>query len=168
MEAPVSLASHRAMSEDTLNDLAAVAHRLWCARMLSNGWTYADRFDAALHTHDALVPFTRLERRDQRAARLGVLAEELESRLISAIRYSRGPNREFLIEEVVKGRKVAFCPNMKPPPRASVQQEGVGEIDSWTVDSDGELDLIRVRWPDGQVTDHVPGLLELARLEELA
>lgn len=163
----VSLSSTVTMATGTIQDLAAVAHHMWCDQMRATGWTYADHFDEAARTHDALVPFERLDRRDQRAAQRGVLAEELKPRLINAIRYSRGSNREFLTEEVQRGRQVVFCPRLKPPPAAAVQPGDIGEIDSWTVNGDGDLDLIRVKWRDGRIVEYVPALLELARLEEL-
>lgn len=164
------LPAHRrkqAMPTNVTAELAAVAHRIWCDRMLADGWRYADRYSETERTHDALVPFDRLDRRDQRAARLGIVAEELEPRLASAIRYSRGPNREFLVEEMLQGRRVVFCPHMRSPAPEQVTGADIGTVESWDVDDDGELDLIRVRWPDGQVVEHAPGLLELARLEEL-
>src|SRR5262245_33441497 len=96
------------MDRRTLEDLSAIAHRLWRERLAGAGWSSGPAFDPARRTHDALVDWPGLSRQDRRHARLGIEALELEEKLVSAIRYQRGPDREFVVEEMRQGLPVAL------------------------------------------------------------
>ena len=139
--------------------LAALAHTLWVEQMREAGWRYGEMYNEALRTHDALLPFDQLPRRYRLEATNAIAAEDLPQTLLRAIDYSHGPARLFLLEEMTAGRKVI----LDPP---TIRRE-VGSVESWATDAHGELELIRVRWEDGSITEHVSWELELARFEEL-
>ena len=56
------------------DELAAMAHRLWCEHMTDTGWRFGPAYDPEARTHDALVPFGRLAPHDVRSTRAGVTA----------------------------------------------------------------------------------------------
>lgn len=147
--------------------LAAIAHGLWCARMRAEGWRRGRRYDAARRTHDALVPYERLGPQDRRAARIGIEACGVESRLAEAIEYPRGPDRPLSLREMRIGCEVVFCREGPPRSRHAVPAPDIGRIVGWTVDARGTLHLIRVRWPGGEVARYTPWERALARLDEL-
>lgn len=146
------------MDAADLELLAGIAHRCWCAKMLRSGWRHG-AYSPEERTHDALVAFEELSRRDQREARLAVELLHLDRSLFSEIRYDRGPAREFLLEDMQVGLKVAMNDgdSSKPADR--------GQIESWQSEPDsGELLKITVRWETGEVSEHYPGERELRRL----
>ena len=152
---------HAAGSLSLLDELCRVAHLCWREKMTSEGWRVGDTFDADGLLHDALVPFVQLSRRDRRSLRIGVLAEEVEQHLADIVEYERGPVRVFLVEEMSVGLRVGLTPVDDP----SDNHHLPGRIVDWEVDPDtGELEAIRVRWDDGDVTTHHPDVKELRRL----
>ncbi len=54
------------------------------------------------------------------------------------------------------GQEVVFCLHAHPPRGCDVTSTQIGRIDSWETDEDGEIDVIRVRWPDGRLIDYQP------------
>lgn len=126
--------------------LARVAHDLWLAHMKAEGWTPGQRYDEAARTHDALVPFENLDPRDRRCLLAGVRAEGLEELLLRAVDYPRGAERELGVGEMRRGLTVTDGGG-----------EARGSVESWETDAGGRLlELIRVRWEDGEVTEHYP------------
>ena len=70
---------------DLAEEIAAVAHRCWCKRMLAQGWTLGDRIDPDERTHDAIRPFHELSPFDREQIRQRVEWEECERHLADAI-----------------------------------------------------------------------------------
>ncbi len=147
-------------SDDLESEVAAAAHRCWCDRMAADGWRYGPRYDEAARTHDALRPFEALDRHDRRLTLNGVRAMELARLLAGAVDYPRGPDREFTIEEMRAGLPVA----MVPAPGDEGVESDRGLVESWETDAGGALRLIRVRWPDGELSEHHPAARELQRV----
>ncbi|MBX3377507.1 MAG: hypothetical protein KF678_10955 [Phycisphaeraceae bacterium] len=145
-------------------ELARLAHHFWCRKMLRGGWTYADRYNAAMRTHDALQPFDRLDARDQRTVQLIVTAEGFADQMADVVDYPRGPNRPWTAEELHPGFKVGWAPHIRlPEGEASAQ---VGVVESWEVDPvSRELVQLSVRWPSGDLTEHLPDEGDLIRLD---
>lgn len=146
-------------SDELESEVAAAAHRCWCDHMAAHGWRYGPRYDEAARTHDALRPFEALDRHDRRLTLGAVRATELARLLAAAIDYPRGPDREFTVEEMRVGLPVAMV-------SAPGDDEGVadrGVVESWETDQEGELRVIRVRWADGERSEHHPGARELRR-----
>lgn len=141
--APVSVAGDYAR-------LAAVAHDFWCRRMSEAGWRPGAEFDPSRRTHDAMVPFDRLEPDDQWAA-----VEILESlgagpRLAEPIVYPRGLDAPLRARDMVVGLAVESGDRDQTTGRPVP-----GSVISWTTrQRTGRLDSVTVRWADGQVTSH--------------
>ncbi len=146
-------------------DLARAAHALWCRRMIAGGWKYGESFDPEQRTHDALVPFDRLNVHDQNSAILTIRTERVEEILCRAIDYPRGPDRPFTPEEMRVGLPVGWAATVtSKDPLRDIPRE-IGTVDSWELDADGqELSLIRVRWPGGDIFEHYPSQRDLRRL----
>lgn len=144
------------MDSELIADLAIVAHKLWCAKMLRDGWRPGPRFDAQAKVHDAIKGFDRLSEVDQRHARTAILADELDARLAAAVTYPRGPDRELSLDDMRSGALVRSAASGATP---------TGLIESWERDGP-RLTLIRVRWSDGSRSEHDPVLRELARVDE--
>ncbi len=147
-------------SDDLESEVAAAAHRWWCDHMAADGWRYGPRYDEAARTHDALRPFEALDRHDRRLALNAVRAMDLARLLAGAVDYPRGPDREFTVEEMRAGLPVA----MVPTPGEEEAEADRGVVESWETDAEGDLRLIRVRWPDGEVSEHHPAARELRRV----
>lgn len=143
----------------TVIELAAVAHRLWCEDMVTDGWRHGPRFDEAERTHDALVPFDQLGRHDRRHAVLAVECSGIAERLADLIDHPRGPDREFTTEEMRTELPVTLSPRQGEAAPAER-----GAIVSWETDEGGDLRLIRVRWSDGDLSEHHPAARELRRV----
>ncbi len=141
-------------------ELAAIAHRLWCEEMTAASWRRGPAYDEAERTHDAMVPFEELSRHDRRLAIRAVEYSEIADELVRLISYPRGPDREFAVEEMRPGLQVAMVPG--PDEVASEADRGL--VESWELDGEGELSLIRVRWPDGELSEHHPIARELRRV----
>ena len=135
-------------------ELAALAHRAWCEQMFAASWRYGPVFDKAAMTHDALVPFEQLPRLDRRRSLRVIEGSGLAKQMVKLIDYPRGPDQEFAIEEMRVGLPVAL------PDTPSER----GAVESWETDAEGELRLIRVRWPDGDLSEHAPVAGELRRV----
>ncbi|CAG0985581.1 hypothetical protein PHYC_02004 [Phycisphaerales bacterium] len=138
----------------TTEGFAALAHQVWCERMQRAGWRYGPAYNETERTHDALVPFEKLPASDRRSTRAAILALEVEDLVFESIEYPRGPDREFTLSEMRVGLPV----QCEPGPE-------IGKIVSWETDpGDEALRLIRVRWPDGSLSEHFPPERELRRL----
>jgi RyR domain len=148
------------MSPRMIESIAGIAHQLWCEDMIREGWTRGP-FEPARKRHDALVPFERLNAQDKRHAMTGVEALELDRTLRSAIEYQRGADREFTLAEMRVGLRVGLADPEQPSGHAPV----TGTIREWKADADGVLTLIRVRWDDGEESEHDPVFRELIRLD---
>ncbi len=128
--------------------------------MAAEGWRYGERYDEGARTHDALRAFEQLDADDRRMAVEDVRARELVDLLESAIEYPRGPDREFLAREMRVGLPVGL---VTPGAQDRVIDRGV--VESWEVDgATGVLRLIRVRWADGELSEHHPAARELSRV----
>lgn len=128
-----------------IDELAALAHALWCAHMAREGWRYGPAFDHDARTHDALVPFHQLQPHDARSTRAGIMAEEIERQLLELVEYPRGVDREFAANEMRVGLVVE-----------DVHTGAPGSVSSWTVGADGALISIMVQWADGEETEVFP------------
>jgi hypothetical protein len=143
-----------------LYQLAAAVHAAWCARMRRGGWTPGERLDEARRTHDALVPFEELGEYDRSRTLKVVQLEGLEERLAAMVDYPRGPDRPLTASEMHRGLRVRMAGCLPGTPAL------LGTIIGWeTSPSTGGLELVRVRWQDGRVTEHAPLGCELRRLE---
>lgn len=127
------------------NDLATLAHRLWCESMRRSGWRYGPAFDEDARTHDAMVPFDQLAPHEARSTRMAIVSETIEEHLLALMEYPRGPDREFAADEMRVGLVVEDSDTGEP-----------GIVQSWTFAVDGALDLIVVRWADGEETEIFP------------
>jgi RyR domain len=141
-------------------ELAAIAHRLWCDRMAATSWRYGTTYDERDRAHDAMVPFESLDSHEQRRAIRAVEYAGIADQLVRLIDHRRGPDREFTVKEMRAGLAVESVPSPDEPPAAADR----GAIESWEVDAEGELTLIRVRWADGEVSEHLPAARELRRV----
>lgn len=159
--------NHSTLDRQALDQIAAIAHRLWCEQMKSQGWRYGDRVNVEDRIHDALVPFDRLGEGDRIAARRSIQCMELEHQLAREISYSRGPNRDFVLDEMKIGLRVVFCPDFVTPPLKEVPPNEVGEVEGWRCSDDAELDTIRVLWADGSSGEYPANSGELARWDDL-
>ena len=147
------------MDQQATAQLAELAHRLWCAAMRAGGWIHGAAYDPGARTHDALTDWSRLSAQDRRHACLGIEAAELGGTLIGAIRYQRGPDREFTAEEMRPGLPVAFDNTPPRPP-------WYGVVEAWEVDDSGLLSGMRVRFEGGEVVDYHPAFREVRRLTD--
>lgn len=154
------------MATDAITrDLARAAHALWCRKMVACGWTYGEVFDQEQCTHDALVPFDRLNIHDQNNAIVLIQSEEIEERLARLLDYPRGPDRPFTPEEMRVGLPVGWATSVKFTDPLRNAADEVGTVMSWQVDeATGELSVIRIRWPGGDVNEHYPSQRDLRRL----
>ncbi len=142
--------------EVDIEQIARQAHAAWCGKMIREGWAPAEEYNEVTRTHDALVPFDELSRRDALTALRAAEFDGVEM-LASIIDYSRGPDRDFTLEEMRVGLPV-ICVDDDPPIR--------GEVTDWISDEQGRLMTIIVRWSDGGVTEHPAFAGELARADE--
>lgn len=144
------------LAEIDFEQIARQAHAAWCGKMIREGWTPGEEYSPMGRTHDALVPFEQLSRRDALAA---LRAAEFDGAdlLASIIDYRRGPDRDFTLEEMRVGLAV-ICVDDDPPIR--------GEVTDWVSDERGQLMTIIVRWTDGAVSEHPAFAGELARADE--
>jgi hypothetical protein len=112
-------------------------------------------YNAESRIHDALVPFVDLGEDDRGIVLEIVEVLELEAQLASAVDYPRGADRRFTVREMRTGLDVASAIG---PAR--------GKVISWeTSQRTGRLQLIRVKWDDGRITEHAPAERELRRVE---
>lgn len=68
------------------------------------------------------------------------------------VEHPRGPDRPFSIDEMRVGLPIREmrCERFGATPRPG----DLGRVVSWTTDRYGGLDIMRVRWEDGLVTEH--------------
>ena len=148
---------------DTATELASIAHRLWCAAMRQCGWRHGSRYDAGRKLHDALVPFEQLDPDTRHDLCQAVEHEELSQRLIELVRHDRGPARVLRAGEMRAGARVALADD--EPEAGGTAPARQGTIMEWEVDPrEGVLQLVRVRWDSGEVTEHFPPECELRRV----
>jgi hypothetical protein len=131
--------------------LARVAHHLWTERMLLEGWRLGDDYSAELKTHDALVPFDRLRRRDRLIAQVNLECAELTEQLIKLAAPDRSPEAPFGVEDLHVGLRVGWG----GPDGAEAPIEP-GVVESWEVDDEGDVTSITVRWAGGRVEEFNP------------
>lgn len=134
-------------------ELARVAHKCWCERMVRAGWVGGPRFQPEKKIHDAIKPFARLSRIDQRQAILGVRVADATDMLAGSIDYLRSPATELGPRDVRIGSEVLLA---QSPSRRGVVV-GLDADPDWP----GCLLSIRVRWPSGEVTAHLAPECEL-------
>lgn len=154
------------MSATSLRSLAAVAHECWCELMREQGWSYGDTYSAEDQIHDALRPFDQLPIPDQRRCLRTLRCEGTAASLADLLDYPRDQPGlpELQPEDMEVGRRVVSADD---PAIAGEIRGGIGRIISWTINREtGDLDLIRVRWDEGDETVHTPGECELMLLSE--
>lgn len=136
--------------------IAALAHQLWCERMIAQGWRPGDGYDRAARIHDALVPFAQLRIQDKRDTALGVIALELIDTLGQVPDYVREGDGELMVAQLSKGMRVAFAD----------EPSSQGTVISWVEDKDwpGFVETIAVRWDSGEVNEHAAAERELRPL----
>lgn len=144
--------------------VAQVVHDCWRIHMRELGWLPGPVHDAERRTHDALVPFEALSRRDRKGLLEAVVAEEVPRRLARVFEYQRGDDRELLVEEMHEDLRVGWAEVVAAGRDQWIREEG--RVVTWTCGEDGELASFDVRWQDGTVTSHVPQGRELRRLED--
>lgn len=146
------------MDFSTLNDeLAAVAHRAWCKRMVEQGWRPGERIDEDARTHDALRPYGELSAFDREQIRRRVVWDEFEQRLADAI-VDALMNRELSAGDIYVGMPVRMLDD---------PAQDVGHIVSWDPAEapSGVMTTINVKWPDGEVVGYCPTLHELVPVQ---
>lgn len=143
-------------------NLAQAAQALWCRHMEALGWSLGPH-DCNARTHDALVPFERLGQHDRRRLLEAIADLNLEPELLGAVDHQRGPDREFVLEEMRPGLPVAYAEGARSsdPGRDIASERGV--IESWKV-KDDLLELVKVRWADGTLAEYYPCERDLRRL----
>lgn len=152
--------------QQTLVDLASIAHRLWSGQMIRQGWRYGSEHDEERHVHDALVDFDQLGKRDRQHGIRAMEALDLESTLVNAIEYQRGPEREFMAEEMVQDLEVGWAKHVQPEDPSHDLSTERGQIESWEINSEtGDLTKIFVRWQDGSLIEHYPSECDLRRID---
>ncbi len=104
---------------------------------------------------------------DRIAARRSIQCMELEHQLAREISYARGPNRDYVLDEMKIGIKVVFCPDFMVLSLEEVLPNEVGEVEGWHCSESAELDTIRVLWADGSSGDYPANSGDLARWDEL-
>lgn len=154
------------MSSDALlHLLAAVAHQLWCEGMTGTGWKAGPAYNEAAREHDAIVPFAHLSPVDQKD--LLRVARDHAGPLVRSIDYPRGPDREFSADEMRVGLPVGWAEHVaSDDPSVDLAAE-LGTVVEWECSPppvQRTLKRIRVRWPGGDVRDHIPCLRELRRV----
>lgn len=142
---------------------ASLTHEAWRRRMEREGWRPGP-YDPEARTHDALVPFERLDPRDRRRTRVAIEAEGVVEWLAGLVRYTRGPGREFAAHELKPGLPVALGAPGGEGPAGDDSDREVGSVESWELDDRGELRVIRVRWPNGVRSEHFPAEQDLRRM----
>ncbi len=142
----------------SLYELAKAGHRVWCEQMLQAGWSPGESYDPQSMTHDALVVFDELRRIDQTVAMTKLQVEDMPRRIASLVEPDRSATRVFGVDEITRGLPVGYAGSSSTPPREP------GRIDSWEIDDDGELSLIRVIWADGRLEEFDPFEMVLRRL----
>lgn len=143
--------------------LAGLAHQAWVDRMLAAGWRLGPTYDPKAKTHDALVPFNRLDPTDRWTALVAVHCSGVAERLRETIEYPRGRERIFRPGDLREGLAVRMAED--PGAHAGGPPE-VGQVCAWTVDpTTGCVSTIMVRWPDGQTTRHFAAERDLQAAE---
>jgi hypothetical protein len=128
--------------------LARVVHRLWTERMLSEGWRLGDDYCAESKTHDSLVPFDHLPRRDRLVAQVNLECAELIDHLVKLVAPDRTPDAPFGVEDLHVGLTVGAADVREADAPAEP-----GVVESWEVDDDGDVTEITVRWADGSIEE---------------
>lgn len=149
---------------DLTEDLARLAHECWRRRMAAEGWVFGPAYDEVSRRHDALVPWEQLGRWDREEARLAVESLELERLLAEELDYPRGPDRPFTPEEMRAGIRVAWAEGIAQDIAAPGAGPRCGVIESWETDRSGRLTMLRVRWEDGSLSEHLPSERDLRRV----
>lgn len=151
------------MDPELANEIARLAHRCWCRRLLARGWTPGDRFDPDERTHDALRPFEQLSALDREQLARCAGWREIEKALADAAAAVLG-ERELGAADMRVGLPVRLA---EGPLRADLSRP-LGWVVSWEVASPetGRLALVRVRWDDGEVVDYAPSEHELEIVDE--
>jgi len=146
------------MSLSELNEsLARAAHGEWRRRMLSAGWSPGDRYDADRRTHPAVRPYEEIAPYWRRQLIRYIASERRAEELIDDVELVLG-TPEGTVGDVRVGMRVTF----------DNASGDVGTIESWDLadEESGALDIIRVRWPSGNVEEYHPAEHALARVPE--
>jgi len=144
--------------------IAQLAHACWCASMHQHGWSSAQGFDAALHTHDALVPFAQLDPVDRAWGLHAVAADHTASNLARLLDYPRGNERPFRSGELRVGLPVAWASHVQSDDPGRQIHDEHGQIAEWTMAPNNQLvQSITVVWDNGLRTVHDPMECELSR-----
>lgn len=142
--APISAAG-------VMAQLAAAVHALWCEQMRADGWSGGREFNPAARTHDAMVPFERLDPDDQWTMVEILEADGAARDLIRLVRYPRGEQMPLRTRDMRTGLVIEST--------VAQHQDGTpwrGRVLGWTTDPQSHrLTSIRVRWDhDGSEDDH--------------
>lgn len=134
--------------ENLTDELAALAHRAWCVRMLEMGWKPGKLLDPEAMTHDAIRPYPDLTEEDREQLRLRVVWDELEEHLAEAV-HDPLMERELSARDLYAGMRVKLCDHEDGP---------IGKVVSWRL-MEGlttVVEAISVQWPDGRVVEFCP------------
>lgn len=148
------------MPTPLLEQLAGIAHDLWCTRMRADGWTYGPIFDAALRTHDAMGPFGTLSTADRQHARDATVASGAVELLSACIRYPRGHGIPVPLRSLEPSARVRLVGTDRIE-EIKVDPRDVGVVEE-VVREGGRTVRVLVRWPSGDQTIHVEGDGDLA------
>lgn len=134
--------------------LAELAHTLWCQQMIRDGWTGGRTYQPSKKIHDAIRPFARLNKADQRQAILGLRVSDIPDTMARSVDYARVPVPELGPKDVRVGTEVQFAQS----PDLHGVVVGIERDPEWP----GCLRTIRVRWSSGETTSHLAPECELA------
>lgn len=155
--------AHRAKST-LIETIAAAAHEAWCHCMREEGWTYGPAYNEFAMTHDAMVPFADLDPEEQAEKIHGLECEDVVSILAELLHYDRSASRPLRLSELRVGLRVEAV-NDDPDDDTDASR---GQIVGWTTsESSGLLEEVRVRWDDGDESEHGALECELRRVDEL-
>lgn len=153
----------QALKRTLVEELCRVTHLCWREKRAREGWQYGIKHDDTSRTHDAIVPFDELTKRDLHVLGVAVKAEEVERFLANIVEYERGPERLFMIEDMRQGMRVG----MSKSDGSFDDSEILGAVTGWDADADtGELESIEVRWDDGDTMRYHPEVRELRRIDD--
>lgn len=142
------------------DEIAALAHRCWCKRMLEAGWRPGKLLDPAAKTHDAIRPYQDITPEDRARMRQCVTNEPMAEWLAKSIDIVL-TDRELSARDLFVGMRVR---------QVDGDPEEIGTVLSWTFSPSEPdlLDLITVEWRNGEVCEYSPAEHEFEPLDDLA
>ncbi len=142
------------------DEIAALAHRCWCRRMLQEGWLPGPSLDPAAKTHDALRPYGDLSPEDRARLRQCVTYDAVAESLDQSIAFAL-EKRELAARDLVVGMRVR---------QVNGDPDEVGTVVAWSLCPSEPvlLNLITVKWLSGDVGEYCPAEYAIEPLDDPA